>query len=93
MLKLVRQPNRHIVDCHRTGDARLAFAATRHLLGQRRRVIRDLPRCPACERAVLAAERALFQVREALREDRARLAESRAAHWKDAVARFTGSSC
>ena len=56
-------------------------------------MIRDLPRCPACERAVLAAERALFQVREALREDRARLAESRAAHWKDAVARFTGSSC
>lgn len=167
---------RHIVDCHRTGDARLAFAATRHalgvslthlrravhvvaaeerklelakqsvwyrkkspayLLGQRRRVIRDLPRCPACERAVLAAERALSQVLEALREDRAwrppcgdsglcmkhfaaarilgssagarealvgmqtaalrsleaRLAESRAAHWKDAVARFTGSSC
>lgn len=43
-----------------------------YILGQRRRVVTDTPRCPACERVAIARDRAVLQLLEQLRDRRAR---------------------
>lgn len=43
-----------------------------YLLGQRRRIVTDMPRCPACERIAIARDRAVFNMLEELPARRGR---------------------
>jgi hypothetical protein len=41
-----------------------------YILGQRRRIVTDMPRCPACERIAIARDRTVSRVLEQLRDKR-----------------------